>query len=176
MGHARFAHSCYTSRGTVFRPARRGGLRAVVAESVLVKHQLLIPLYPKIRLRRRIRKGFIFSVLGLGGLDPFTFLVVSISGWMNQHQHQVIEYLIEENRVLREQIGNRRMRFRWWSGQRCRGQVPSSYPRCKSRSVPSEPAPSIFTAIQDQLGLRLESTRGPAPVLVIEHVERPTEN
>src|SRR6516164_1784458 len=46
-----------------------------------------------------------------GGLDPFTFLVVSISGWMNQHQHQVIEYLIEENRVLREQIGNRRMRF-----------------------------------------------------------------
>jgi hypothetical protein len=46
-----------------------------------------------------------------GGLDPFTFLVVSISGWMNQHQHQVIEYLIEENRILREQIGNRRTRF-----------------------------------------------------------------
>ena len=46
-----------------------------------------------------------------GGLDPFTFLVVSISGWMNQHQHQVIEYLIEENRVLREQIGNRQMRL-----------------------------------------------------------------
>src|SRR5215472_15558314 len=45
------------------------------------------------------------------GSDPFTFLVVSISGWMNQHQHQVIEYLIEENRVLREQIENRRIRF-----------------------------------------------------------------
>src|SRR6516225_3316741 len=45
------------------------------------------------------------------GLDPFTFLVVSISGWMNQHQHQVIEDLVEENRVLREQIGNRRIRF-----------------------------------------------------------------
>jgi len=44
-------------------------------------------------------------------LDPFTFLIVSISGWMNQHQHQVIEYLVEENRVLREQVGNRRMRF-----------------------------------------------------------------
>ena len=46
-----------------------------------------------------------------GGLDPFTFLIVSISGWMNQHQHQVIEYLVEENRVLREQIGNQRIRF-----------------------------------------------------------------
>src|SRR5436853_3015478 len=45
------------------------------------------------------------------GLDPFSFLVVSIAGWMNQHQHDVIEYLIEENRVLREQIGHRRMRF-----------------------------------------------------------------
>src|SRR5690242_13674929 len=51
-------------------------------------------------------------------LDPFSFLVISISGWMNQRQHQVIEYLIEENRVLREQIGNRRMRFN--DNQRCR--------------------------------------------------------
>ena len=52
------------------------------------------------------------------GLDPFSFLVVSIAGWMNQRQQQVIEYLIEENRVLREQIGNRRMRFT--NDQRCR--------------------------------------------------------
>src|SRR2546421_6860501 len=44
-------------------------------------------------------------------LDPFAFVVISIGGWMNQHQQYVIEYLMEENRVLREQIGNRRMRF-----------------------------------------------------------------
>ena len=44
-------------------------------------------------------------------LDPFSFLVFSIAGWINQRQQQVIEYLVEENRVLREQIGNRRMRF-----------------------------------------------------------------
>ena len=44
-------------------------------------------------------------------LNPFQFLVISVAGWMNQHQRQVIEYLIEENRVLREQIGSRRMRF-----------------------------------------------------------------
>src|SRR5215831_18346033 len=52
------------------------------------------------------------------GLDPFTFLIISIAGWMNQRQQQVIEYLMEENRVLREQIGNRRMRFT--DNQRCR--------------------------------------------------------
>src|SRR5438094_8197426 len=44
-------------------------------------------------------------------LDPFSFLITSLAGWMNQHQQHVIHYLMEENRVLREQIGNRRIRF-----------------------------------------------------------------
>jgi putative transposase len=44
-------------------------------------------------------------------LDPFRFLLIAIAGWMNQHQRQMIEYLREENRVLREQLGDRRLRF-----------------------------------------------------------------
>jgi uncharacterized protein (TIGR03435 family) len=35
-------------------------------------------------------------------------------------------------------------------------------------------APSIFTALQEQLGLRLESTRGKVDVLVIDSVRQPT--
>ncbi len=37
-------------------------------------------------------------------------------------------------------------------------------------------APSIVTAIQEQLGLRLESARGPVEVLVIDSVSKPSEN
>jgi uncharacterized protein (TIGR03435 family) len=36
--------------------------------------------------------------------------------------------------------------------------------------------PSLFTALQQQLGLRLEGTKGPMDVLVIDHVDKPSEN
>ncbi len=36
--------------------------------------------------------------------------------------------------------------------------------------------PGLFTAVQEQLGLKIEGTKGPADVLVIDHVERPSAN
>ncbi|MFL6352319.1 MAG: hypothetical protein ACJ74Z_10795 [Bryobacteraceae bacterium] len=38
-------------------------------------------------------------------LNPFQFLLLAVSGWMNQRRQQVIKYLREENRVPREQLG-----------------------------------------------------------------------
>jgi uncharacterized protein (TIGR03435 family) len=42
--------------------------------------------------------------------------------------------------------------------------------------APQDPAVSIFAALPDQLGLKLEPKKAPVEVLVIEHVEQPSEN
>jgi transposase InsO family protein len=42
---------------------------------------------------------------------PLQFALVLLAGWLSRHQQEVIEYLQEENRVLREQIGGKRLRF-----------------------------------------------------------------
>jgi hypothetical protein len=44
-------------------------------------------------------------------LDPFRFVVIALAGWMNQQQQDAIGYLREENRILREQLGGRRLRL-----------------------------------------------------------------
>ena len=42
-------------------------------------------------------------------MQPWQLLLIGVAGWMNRKQQQVIEYLLEENRVLREQIGKKRL-------------------------------------------------------------------
>ena len=42
--------------------------------------------------------------------------------------------------------------------------------------TPDAAGPSIFTAIRDELGLKLDSTKVPVEMLVIDHIERPSEN
>ncbi|WP_317890585.1 TIGR03435 family protein [Acidicapsa ligni] len=45
-----------------------------------------------------------------------------------------------------------------------------------SRQKTEESSGSLFTAFQKQLGLKLESAKGPVEILVIDHIEKPSEN
>lgn len=42
---------------------------------------------------------------------PLKFLLATFGGWVNRQQANAIEFLLEENRVLREQLGHRRLRL-----------------------------------------------------------------
>ncbi len=42
---------------------------------------------------------------------PLQFLLLVFAGWVNRRQAEILEYLQEENRILREQLGGRRLRF-----------------------------------------------------------------
>ena len=44
-------------------------------------------------------------------LAPLQFLLLVFAGWVNRRQLEIVEFLQEENRVLREQLGGRRLRF-----------------------------------------------------------------
>ena len=55
-----------------------------------------------------------------------------------------------------------------------RSQADVARPAAGPAAAADPDAPNIFTAVQEQLGLKLESARGPVEVIVIDRLEKPT--
>ena len=53
---------------------------------------------------------------------------------------------------------------------------PGSQPGSATSSPDQSAAPSLFAALPEQLGLKLESTRGPVDVVVIDNIQEPSPN
>ena len=47
----------------------------------------------------------------MNNVKLFHFIVVALAGWVNRHQQAIIDYLIEENRVFKQQLQGRRLQL-----------------------------------------------------------------
>ena len=69
--------------------------------------------YPNVVVARRKPRSIACSGYhgAAMGAEAVRFLVLWMAGWIHSRQLEVIDFLQEENRVLREQLGGRRLRF-----------------------------------------------------------------
>ncbi|HEV2322349.1 MAG TPA: TIGR03435 family protein [Terracidiphilus sp.] len=66
--------------------------------------------------------------------------------------------------------------LKWTADLNSPGPVPRPSPSAETAAPPDTSGPSIFTALQEQLGLKLEPAKGPVEALEIVHVEKPSAN
>jgi len=62
-----------------------------------------------------------------------------------------------------------------WTRERLTAGAPQS-DRAGDTLPPERESPALFTSLSEQLGLRLISTKGPVEVVVVDHIEKPSEN
>lgn len=99
---------------------------------------------------------------GRGGMSAGPRLIRYASGTMRELAGQLSSYL--EREVI-DQTG--------LTGQYA---ISLSFAPVDPGASADDTAPSIFQALEEQAGLKLESTKGPVEILVIDHAEKPTPN
>jgi uncharacterized protein (TIGR03435 family) len=121
------------------------------------------------------KAGDIFDIIGTepaGNTMTIYGFGVSMSG-LAHHLGTKAGQIVEDKTGL---TGSYDFTLKYWLNLILVG--PGGTPDPQSVAAAAEPAggPSLMTAIQQQLGLKLESTKGPLEVVVIDHIERPSGN
>ncbi len=111
---------------------------------------------------------FILGTSGTGG--PRCNIEVSREGVYTFRGRTLARFATDIQRFVGRPIVDRtRLTERFDIELQFAPEGPSDGPR-----PPADAATNIYTAVREQLGLRLESSRGPVSVLVVDSVERPT--
>ena len=116
-------------------------------------------------LRQRKRKGRQRALRNRGLLRAFGF---SLSELAESLSETLGREVVDQTGL----IGTFNINLEWTPNESQALQLP---PGVQAPPPPENPV-SIFTAIQEQLGLKLESKKGPVEVWVIDRAEKPSEN
>jgi uncharacterized protein (TIGR03435 family) len=122
-----------------------------------------------------VKPGEIFGVVG-GGPDGRTMTLYCFGVSMTALARQLTVY---SGQIVQDRTGlTGSYDFTLKYGMS--SMRPASEGSSDGQSVPAAPdpvgGPDLFAAIQQQLGLKLESQKGPVQVIVIDHIERPSGN
>lgn len=120
---------------------------------------------------RPVRSGYGIRI----GLGQITGQSVSMGMLVDQLSEQLDRNIVDETGLT----GTYDFTLRWTPDQGARalsGGAEGVKPGIDDQSPTDSPQPSIFTAIQEQLGLKLQSTKASVGIIVIAHIEMPSEN
>jgi bla regulator protein blaR1 len=109
-----------------------------------------------------------------GNRGPVTGQGISIEHLARLLSQQLSRTVLNETGLT----GNYDFTLQWAPDERA-GPMPGAHEGDGARpedASPDSSRPSIFTAVQEQLGLKLEARKVPVEMLVIDHVEPPSEN
>jgi uncharacterized protein (TIGR03435 family) len=112
---------------------------------------------------------------GFGGGGPSGMLVrnATIAEFANVLQSRLLERPVVDQTGLGTQRWDFVLKWTLDAGQMAAaGAPPNAQPPADNADAP----PDIFAAMQQQLGLKLESTKAPVDVMVIDKVEKPSAN
>jgi uncharacterized protein (TIGR03435 family) len=114
-----------------------------------------------------MRQGMM--VMGPGSLSgqglPMTSLITLLS-------RQLSRTILDKTGLT----GRYDIALHWASDEGSMSPMPPGDAHAAPPQALESTGPSIFTALQEQLGLKLQSTKGPVETVVIDRVERPSEN